>query len=261
MSDTAAYFERETATRFRPTAHVGGAWNTDEQHIAPSLGLIAHAIEGDHRQRRGDDRLRLSRVSYDILGVLPIEPVDIAVTVLRAGRTIELMEARLDHAGRTAVIARAWLMHAFDTADLAGSTLPQVPAAEELPAWDPTTRWPGGFIRSAEVRRASPEPGRATSWVRTRVKLIAEEQASPTARVLGLVDIANGIATRVHADEAVFPNLDLTVHLFGEPDGEWTGFDTTVSFGRHGAGLTHSVLHDKRGPFGTMAQALTVRPA
>jgi hypothetical protein len=34
-----------------------------------------------------------------------------------------------------------------------------------------------------------------------------------------------------------------------------------VSFGPTGQGLTSSVLHDAEGPFGTMAQVLTVRPA
>ena len=38
------------------------------------------------------------------------------------------------------------------------------------------------------------------------------------------------------------------------------GFDTTVSFGPDGLGLTRSVLHDAWGPFGTMSQILTVRP-
>jgi hypothetical protein len=58
-----------------------------------------------------------------------------------------------------------------------------------------------------------------------------------------------------------FPNLDLTAHLFEEPHGDWLGFDTSVSFGRNGFGLTSSVIHDEHGPVGTMAQMLTVRPS
>src|SRR6476661_4562986 len=108
-AQTEAYFERESETRFRPTAHVGGAWNVEEQHIAPAIGLLAHTIETDHDRRRRTDQLQLTRLSCDILGVLPIEAFDIDVTVIRPGRTIELVEARLGHAGRTAVIARAWL--------------------------------------------------------------------------------------------------------------------------------------------------------
>jgi hypothetical protein len=42
--------------------------------------------------------------------------------------------------------------------------------------------------------------------------------------------------------------------------GEWIRFDTTVTFGVDGIGVTHAVLHDKRGPIGTMQQILTIRP-
>ena len=57
-----------------------------------------------------------------------------------------------------------------------------------------------------------------------------------------------------------FPNLDTTVHLFTQPRSDWIGYDTTVAFGAHGIGLTHTVLHDEHGPIGTAQQILTVRP-
>ena len=67
----------------------------------------------------------------------------------------------------------------------------------------------------------------------------------------------------VRADPAqvAFPNVDLTAHLLRAPAPGWVGFDTTVSFGAGGLGSTSTVLHDVDGPFATMAQALTVRPA
>ncbi|HKT56261.1 MAG TPA: thioesterase family protein, partial [Microbacterium sp.] len=56
------------------------------------------------------------------------------------------------------------------------------------------------------------------------------------------------------------PNVDLTCHLVAQPQGEWIGFDTTVTVGPAGLGLTDTVLHDERGPIGTVQQILTVRP-
>src|SRR5262245_17885559 len=79
-----AYFQRIDTHRFQPTEHVGGGWNPAEQHIAPALGLLAHAVETDRDARR-DDRLPIARLSYDILGTLPIDAVDIDIVVLRAG--------------------------------------------------------------------------------------------------------------------------------------------------------------------------------
>lgn len=255
-----AYFHRTGAATFRATEHVGGAWTLHEQHIAPALGLLVHVIESDRDARRGDD-LVVARLSYDILGTLPIDEVATTVTVIRPGRTIELVEARLAHDGRDAVLVRAWLLQRRDTTSLAGSALPTIPAAHDMAPWDASTVWPGGFIATAEVRRTQTEPGRAAFWVRASEPLVADEEASVLARAVGLFDIANGMTVRARPDEVSFPNVDLTAHLFDQPEGEWVGFDTTVTFGADGVGLTSSVLHDHRGPVGTLAQVLTIRPA
>lgn len=82
----------------------------------------------------------------------------------------------------------------------------------------------------------------------------------PTARFMALADIANGLTPIASPKEAFFPNLDLTLHLFREPAGEWVGFDISASNGTTGIGLTHSVLHDCSGPLGVLSQSLTVRP-
>ena len=98
-----SYFHRTGATTFRPSEHVGGGWAPHEQHVAPAFGLLVHVIESDRDARRGDD-LVVARLSYDILGTLPIDEVSTTVTVVRPGRTIELVEARLSHGGRDAVL-------------------------------------------------------------------------------------------------------------------------------------------------------------
>lgn len=254
-----AYFEQLGPTRFRATEHVSGAWEITEQHIAPALGLLAHTVETDRDSRR-DDGLVIGRLSYDILGTLPVDVIDCSVQVLRPGRTIELVEARLSHGGRDGVILRAWLMRPGDTAGLAGTPLAPIAGPDTMPAWDPSTVWPGGFIASAEVRREQVEPGRAAFWVRSDQQLLDDAPVSPFAHFTRLLDISNGMTVRVSPDEVAFPNIDLTAHCFRQPQGDWTGFETSVSFGPGGVGLTSSILHDELGPVGTMAQVLTVRP-
>lgn len=254
-----AYFERTGASTFRATEHVSGAWDQETQHIAPALGLLAHAVEVDRDTRRHDG-LVVGRVSYDILGTVPVDEVEVEVDVLRPGRTIELVQAALSHAGRRAVLLRAWLMEPRETAALRATSYPAIGRPDDLQPWDPSTVWPGGFIASAEVRRRQLEPGRAAFWVRTPLSLIRDEEVSRLAAVAGLLDIANGMTVRSHPGEVAFPNIDLTAHLFEQPRGEWIGFDTTVSYGAAGLGLTSSVLHDEQGAIGTSAQMLTVRP-
>jgi hypothetical protein len=217
-----AYFERVGQSAFRATAHVGGAWDTGTQHIAPALGLLVHRVELDRDARR-DDGLVVARLSYDILGTVPVDVVETDVRILRAGRTIELVEATLSHYGRSAVLLRAWLMRPNTTARLAASALPRIPPVEEMRPWDPTTIWVGGFIASAEVRRTELRPGRAAYWVRSTVPLIEDEAVSRMAAAAGLFDIAHGMTVLASPRSVAFPNIDLTAHLFAQPSGEWIG--------------------------------------
>jgi hypothetical protein len=256
---TVAYFQRTGADTFLATDHVGGAWHEGTQHIAPALGLLVHAVLTDLHARRNDD-LVVCRLSYDILGTVPVAEVQTRVELARAGRTIELVAADLLHGGRSVVRLRAWLLARHDTAALTGTGLEAIPPPDAMPPWDPTTVWRGGFIASAEVRRQEVEPGRAAYWVRTSVPLVEDEEVSRLATVAGLLDIANGMTVRLDPRHIAFPNVDLTAHLFSEPRGEWVGFDTAVSVGPTGLGLTSSVIHDVDGPVGTVAQMLTVRP-
>ncbi|KGN37718.1 thioesterase family protein [Knoellia subterranea] len=256
-----AYFERTGPTTFRATEHTGGAWTLDEQHIAPALGLLAHVVEVDRDARRPDgDQLPLARLSFDILGTLPIDEVEVETRVVRPGRTIELVEATMSHDGRPAVVLRAWLLRTGDTEAVAGTHRTPIPSPADTPEWDPTTVWPGGFIKVAQLRREQAAPGRGHFWVRTDEPLVGDEDVSPTAAAIGLFDIANGMTVREDPTKVAFPNLDLTAHLVRAPRPGWIGFDTSVTFGDNGIGLTSSILHDENGPIGTLNQILTVRP-
>jgi hypothetical protein len=260
MRSVSSYFQRLSESSFAPTEHVGGAWNPDELHIAPVLGLLAHVVEREHATRRPEAPLALARASYDILGVIPMDAFEITTRIIRPGRTIELVEAALSHGGRIAVTARAWMLQQKDTAAIEGIALPSLPPRESMPEWLPDEVWPGGAIRSIDARREAIDTGRSRCWIRPQHPLVAGEEVSARSRMLGMVDFANGIATRVAPEEALYPNIDLTASLFREPAGDWFGLDTSVSFGADGIGLTESVLSDSAGPLGTSSQTLTVRP-
>lgn len=254
-----SYFDRLDATRFVPTRHVSGAWDETMQHIGPALGLLVHAVESDLAARR-DDSMVISRLAYELLGVVPMDVVDVAVEVIRPGRTIELVEATYSHGDRVGIRVRAWLQQPRDTTELAGDGFDPIPGPDEMAPWDPTTVWRGGYLASAQVRRIADAPGRSRYWVRTDVPLIAGEEVGGLARMAALFDIANGMAIRADPEQVHYPNIDLTAHLVRPPRGEWLGYDTRVTFGPGGLGLTSSVIHDEAGPLGTVSQSLTVRP-
>lgn len=254
-----SYYERTGEHSFKPTAHAGGAWNTDEQHFSPLAGLVVHAIDGHLAQR--PEPLALARISYDVLGRIALDECEITVETLRPGRTIELLEAIVVIGGRPVVRARAWLLATLDSSSVADSPHERLPAPEELDVWAMDEEWSGGYVSSVEVRRTPPSRrGRAAAWVSSSVALVAGEPVGALASYLALVDTANGIAVQQDPTAWMFPNLDLTVHLHRRPRGPWTGLDTTVTFGPSGQGLTSSVLHDADGPVGQAEQILTVRP-
>ncbi|SDZ17596.1 Thioesterase-like superfamily protein [Geodermatophilus africanus] len=260
-----AYFERLAPDRFRATEHTGGAWSVTEQHVSPLNGLLVHVLDRFVAVRAAGpgaaaDGLATARITFDILGVVPIGEVDVSVEVVRPGRTIELLEAVAVAGGRAVLRARAWRLARSDTRSVAGGGPGSLPPPDGLAPAELSGVWPGGYIASLDVRPLhAPEPGRATVWLATPVALVADEPVSELARFVGLVDTANGIAVRRSPREWLFPNVDLTVHLHRQPVGPWVGLDTTVVFGPDGAGLTTSVLHDRTGPVGRSEQLLTVR--
>ncbi len=256
-ADSTAYYRRLGEHRYQPTIHTQGAWNEDEQHMAPVSGLLAHEIE--QHEHRGD--LQVCRVTYEILGMIPARETRVETRTLRPGRTIELVEAMLLVDEQPVVRATAWRLSAQDTSAVAGGFAVPLPAPESLPGWDGAKLWDGGFIASLDFRVVpGGVPGRGRSWIHSEKDLIEGELCSPTAAFISMVDTANGHATRAHPRDWMFPNVDLTIHLFRVPRRGWVGLDTTVAFGETGLGLTASRLFDEHGQVGRAEQILTVRP-
>ncbi len=254
--EATAYYRSLGGGRYQPSMHTEGAWVTEEQHMAPASGLLADAIETC--SARTD--LLTSRITFDILGLIHREEVRITASVIRPGRTIELVQAEMHAGGRVVVRATAWRLARTDTADLAATELTPMPGPDTAEPWNGLQVWGGGFIRSLEFRSLpGGRPGRARAWIRTRHPLVDDRQVSELAAYVGLIDTANGVAVRSKPIELLFPNTDLTIHFVREPAGEWLGLDTSVSYGPGGVGLTASVLHDIDGPVGRAAQSLTLR--
>ena len=258
-ADSPGYYRRRSATTFEPTEHVQGAWRDTEQHMAPAAGLLAHALETAYP--RAD--LQLCRISYDILGVIAAELCEVMVEVVRPGRSIELLEARMVIGGRTAIRASGWRLARSDTSAVAGDNATALPEPPAWPRTDIGAIWGGGFIDSLQIHRdPASDADRSRAWLSTPVSLIEGEPVSELAAFTGLVDTANGMAGRAHPRDWLFPNTDLTVHYFRTPRCEgqpWIGLDTAASWGPDGVGLTSTTLYDRHGPVGRSEQILTLR--
>lgn len=250
-----AYYVRQGESRYLSTLHAQGAWQPGEQHLAPASGLILAEVE----RRLPSDKL-VSRVSFDVLGVIHSGEFVIDVQQVRPGRSIELIEASMRQGEQTSIRARIWRLASTDTHAVAGTEWGPMPEPESMRPLALPSIWGGGFIHSLEARQAADaRPGKGRSWVRTRYPLVAGEIDPPAASFVKLLDTANGLVVRERPDQVFFANVDLTVHFLRRPEAGWVGFDTRVSFGATGLGETFSVLSDAHGPVGTAAQSLTVR--
>jgi hypothetical protein len=262
-ADTAApgsYFVRSGEGRVHPTRACSGAWNPDELHVAPVNGLVVHELERWLARRPADDKL-VTRISSDYLGVLGFDECEVTCDVIRTGRSVELVEVVVTQNARAAIRARIWRVSVSDTAAVAGGAREPLPPPEQADPADLSSIWPGDYVASLDVRTVgAPGPGRTTAWITTALSVVAGEPVSDLCCFALLVDTTNGIAVRRPPQTWLFPNVDLTVHLFRQPEGPWLGVETRVTYGPTGHGLTSSELHDVHGHVGHAQQALLVRP-
>ncbi|WP_127782911.1 thioesterase family protein [Rhodococcus sp. X156] len=252
------------AERFASTEHTVGPWSAQMQHLSPPSALLVRALQRC-APRPGT---RLTRVTVEVLGPVPRADLTVRASVVRPGRQVELLAAELtttDDAGdeRTVVRASAWRMATTDTTAVAVShEEPLAPAGagstHQAPAY-----WVPGYLDSVEWSWISgflSEAGPGSGWGRPRVQLVAGEKLDPLESLFAVVDSANGMAAPLDVRKWTFLNTDLTVHLYRQPVGEWTGVSATTSIGPDGVGLCAATLHDEAGPVGRSEQILLVRP-
>ena len=264
------YYRALGEGRYEPTIHCQGAWREDEQHMGAPSGLIAHCLErhGTGEQSPSSGAM-ITRISYDILGVIDLAESHVHVETIRPGKAIELLEATLttgpaDNPGRPAIRARAWRIQTSDTAQVAGGGPEPLPFSDNpgaAPIWRERSKvWPGGYIAALDIRRATDDvPGHGAVWQRTAYDLVMGEASTDLARFLLHVDTMNGMAVRQDPREWLFPNVDLTVHLHRRPAYGWVGIAPDVTFGAEGVGLTSATLYDQAGPVGRAEQTLMIR--
>lgn len=104
------------------------------------------------------------------------------------------------------------------------------------------------------------EAGPATVWARLRVAIVAGEDISPLARVLAMVDSANGVSAELDVARFLFVPVNLTVTLARPPATEWVAMDAETSVASDGIGVTRAHLYDERGRIGEALQSLFVEP-
>lgn len=254
-----SFYEQIDENRFSSTVHTAGPWTKESQHAGPPSALLGRAIE-----RTGDNAdFQVSRVTCEILGPVPIEPLTVSTEVLRSGRSVELIEATLSTDRSVVMKARAWRIREAGPHDLdAPPPLHDIPRrpddAAELPGFAEY-----GYLHAMEIRfvvGSFVEKGPATAWFRMRHPLVAGEDPSPLTRVLIAADSGNGISASIDWGRWWFINTDLSVYLHRTPRGEWVCLDAGSIPGENGIGIAASTIFDAAGHIGYGMQSLFIGP-
>jgi hypothetical protein len=194
---------------------------------------------------------------------VPIAPVVVSATVVRPGRSVELVEGTLSSNGEELIRARAWRVRTIELVlDEHSPEPPPKPGPDAARARDFfPVEWDVGYHSAMEVRFVSGafvEPGPAVAWLRMRVPLIEGEEPSALQRVLVAADTGNGVSAPLDYRKWLFINADVSLALRRLPRGEWVCLDAVTYTERDGIGLTDTALHDSEGMIGRVTQSLLV---
>jgi len=249
-----------------PDSVTRGGWSDDAQHGSPPSGILARAIE----MVATAVPMQVVRFTVDLFREVPLQPLTIRTAVVREGRRIQLVRARLfqDSTEVGQALALKIRVAGVDTDGELTGTAPvgdvPSPGPEDLPILD----WRDTFGSGADLPRFHTDaveirsiggsflkraPGE--SWFRLTRPLLADEEVTSFQRIATIADLANGNAQAVDPQRWLFVNPDITLYLHRLPEGEWIGMRSEVQQEPIGVGMTHTIVYDRRGRVGRILQA------
>lgn len=252
-----SFYERADGG-FRATELTRGPWDPDSQHAGPPSALIGRELE----QLPDSEELQLARLTFEILGPVPIGEVAVEARVARPGRRVQMVEAELAVDGRARMRARGWRLRKAEL------ELPAAAIVADPPPPPPERATGGGFFRTGQehgyhtgmearfLEGGFNETGPARVWLRMNHPLLAGEEPTQLQRTLIAADIGNGISSALDFHQWVFINVDLTVQLERLPAGEWICVDAVTRPRPNAIGSSDSVLFDQEGRIGRALQTL-----
>lgn len=250
---------------FTSTKHVESLWGPI-QHGGPIAALLTRAM--DRSTERPESRL--TRVTIDILGPVPISEVRVRAQVVRPGKKIELISSVLeapapDGSWREYALGSAWRQATQPTRDVvnhanARRTMPTA-SSDFGEGIFPDDWMTVGFVSALDVRGGrvgKVEGEHSMAWIKLQQELVAGEVISPLEHLMAIADTTNGVGMRLNPAEFRFLNTEMTVHLYEAPELDWLGIEAETSVGSDGVGMSASVLHMPSGPIGQVAQSVLV---
>jgi hypothetical protein len=244
---------------YHPTEFALGPWSSEHLHGGPVAALMAREVE----RCEPDDRLRVARLTVELMRPVSLAPLSLEARVIRPGRKVRIVEVVARQDGIEVAAGRALFIRTtqVDLPDSAFAPELVIPPPQHAVAMhcDGTAR--AFHSEGAELRfveGALESPGPATVWVRLRVPVLSGESPSPVERAAAAADFGNGVSSPLSLRDWLFINPDLTVHLSRLPAGEWVGLESHTIAESQGIGISESRLWDEQGPIGRSVQSLLI---
>ena len=265
MSDRPTALFTTDGETYTPTELSRGPWDPTACHGGPVGALLARAIE---QAPGGEVDWLVSRLTVELTRPVPLEPLRLRSDVVRPGRKVSIVEAKLDRAVDGIEVARVRALRIRreeigipDEATRAEPSFgPAGVGAIAPPGFEETDvlAFHKDGCEHRYVTGLFAEPGPVKVWIHLAVPLLEGEDLTGLQRLMAAADFGNGVSGALPYDEYVFINPDLTVHVHREPSGEWIGLDSRSYYSAEATGLAESALYDEAGRVGRSVQSLFV---
>lgn len=249
MSKADAFFVKDGAL-FVPTGLGASPWQP-QAHGGVSLGgLVAHVLE----QVPCPSPMQVVRITLDILGAIPLEPLATTIRIVREGRRVQLVEIDFTVAGKVWLRASALRMRMQET------PAHGVPMPHPYP--DATSRVEGhtDWLEIVPVIGGFMQTGPGAVWLRFPVQVVDGSELSPLETALMASDLGSGVSTMFAFADWTYANLDITMYLSRLPQSEWLMVDATSDAAGNGIVIANSRLGDQHGMFGSAHQSIFLAP-
>lgn len=257
------YYPTDLPNVYESTPLANAGWYEEGQHGGALAALVATHVDA----LPSLTRMQISRFTLEIFRVVPLVALEIRTAVVREGKRIQVIEARILSDGVELSRAYVQRLRLADVGLPPGTGEPDTPFPPPtgLTPSDPST-WgigPPGlpmFHRNAvEIREVSGgfhAEGPATVWFRLTSPIVAGTEITPLQRLVAVADFANGISRLTTTDGWLFMNPDLSVNINRLPDGEWVCLDGASNYAPSGRGTATGTLWDENRYLGRTSQTL-----
>lgn len=244
MTLPVGFFTRQ-GNVYVPTGRGISPWNGKSISGNAIAGLLAYLVD----RVPSPVPMHPARLTIDILGAVPNEPLTPEVTIVREGKRIQLIDVTLMAQGRIWARMSALRVRMTDTQprDLAHAyPFPTGPIVPFESAMSETLRVGDGKVT----------PGAGARWARFPYPIIVGEPSAPLEMAAMIADFGGGISAHLPYAEWTFANLDISLNLTRLPRGEWLLVDAETLSSGNGVAIASSRLGDREGIFGISTQTV-----